>query len=127
MERILSKKVTAEDDGVLFETIFFGRSLEKFNEGLRTTKNVCHFDVWCWARKLTSGTDFLISSYGGGDYTVVTTAEKQWAFLTEELKEINNVMHNEHEETATLALMQAKLPEPKKDSAEDGQHRHKSI
>src|SRR5262249_43380290 len=64
----------------------FHRSEQKFNEGVRTTKRDLPYRNWCELCR-SFGESFLVSSYCGGIYCVVTTPTQQYGLLTEELQE----------------------------------------
>jgi hypothetical protein len=78
----------AKEHEVMFVDLgLFSRSEEKFDkEGLRTVKKLLSYNTWVEMRR-NFGKEFLISTYCGGQYCVVTTPTHQYGMLTEELKE----------------------------------------
>lgn len=81
------------------------RSLEKFDEGLRSrpTKGglpATRFE----GRELKDGT-YLLSTYLGGMYAVITTRYWQWVGLTEQLTGAASIVAN-HQKTATPVVFQ---------------------
>jgi hypothetical protein len=61
----------------------YDRSLEMYNLGHRTTRETSPF----WPMDFGEGplSNFLMSCYNGGRYTVITTDSAQYLMLTEEL------------------------------------------
>src|SRR5262245_39835690 len=97
----LSDKAKAHE--AMFTTMgLLHRSEEKFQQGLRTKKQYCDYQNWCAYRKLY-GADFLVSTYVGGTYAVVTTPTAQYGYLTEEMANAAALIKN-HSQNASRLL-----------------------
>jgi len=88
----LSEK--AKEHEAMFTTMgLLHRSEEKYQQGLRTKKQYCDYKDWCAYRRLY-GVDFLVSTYVGGTYCIVTTPTAQYGYLTEELSNADALLHS---------------------------------
>lgn len=77
----------------LYAPVFFERSKEKYSEGLRTR------ELLTFKGNPITG-DFLLSSYNGGIYSVITWPSVQLLFMTEELDQ-SSMLLERHARTST--------------------------
>lgn len=90
MVRHVSDKAMNEFGGIgqMLGLPLMERSLNKWNAGMRTREQYSPKELWpfVFQGKPMMG-EFLVSSYAGGKYTVVTNATEQWFVLTDELEQ----------------------------------------
>jgi hypothetical protein len=83
----------AKEHEVMFTAGLLDRSEEKYQQGFRTKKQYVPYKDWCAYRRLY-GVDFLVSTYVGGMYVVVTTPTAQYGYLTEEMANADALLHS---------------------------------
>jgi hypothetical protein len=97
------------------------RSHDKWKAGMRTKEQHTPKELWPFVLngKPMTG-EFLVSSYAGGAYTVVTTATDQWFVLTEELEQ-GQFIKSDHSATSRQFVFVGNRPKPQ---MSDGAIRH---
>jgi hypothetical protein len=87
----------AKEHEVIFAAGLLSRSEEKFQQGLRSRKKHMNYRDWCKFRR-AFGDDFLVSTYSGGTYCVVTTPNAQYGYLTEEMETADSLLQHHQKE-----------------------------
>jgi hypothetical protein len=84
----------AKEHEAMFTTMgLLNRNEEKYQQGLRTKKRNVPYKDWCEYRR-KYGADFLVSTYVGGTYCIVTTPTAQYGYLTEEMANTDVLLHS---------------------------------
>jgi hypothetical protein len=82
------------------------RSFQKWQAGFRTRRAGCPKGLWPlrFQGKPLEG-EFLVSSYVGGTFTVITTPTDQWLVLTSELEQAELLAKNAEKTAKPFAFV----------------------